>query len=116
MVARKIVAQSLSELFSIFSHPIRLRLIEALAKKEKDVTELQNELDLKQSVVSQQLSILRQGRIVKQRKEGKHIFYSLSHSWIAEWLLGGLLIVEERVNLDHEMKDTVRQAKDLWLY
>jgi DNA-binding transcriptional ArsR family regulator len=56
----------------------RLRLIEQLGRGECCVTELANESGQKMSTLSQQLRVLKAERIVKNRRDGKHIYYSLA--------------------------------------
>lgn len=70
-------AQHLAEAISAFGTASRLRLLWALIEKERTVEELTEEADLTQSATSQQLRVLREARLVKVRREGRHAFYSL---------------------------------------
>lgn len=61
------------------SHPLRLQLIEFISKKnEVNVNVIYHTLKLEQSVTSQHLKILRDAALVKTRRDGKKIFYSLN--------------------------------------
>lgn len=67
----------LSELFKALGDPTRLRIIHALTHAELCVHDLTVVLDMGQSAVSHQLRVLRNLRIVKRRKAGKTVYYSL---------------------------------------
>lgn len=67
----------LSDMFKIFSDNTRLQIICAILNTELCVCDLCEILKLNQSTVSHQLQILRASKLVKYRKEGKQVFYSL---------------------------------------
>ena len=73
-----------SELFKALSDPTRLRIIHALSLKELCVHDLTVVLDMGQSAVSHQLRVLRNLRIVKRRKAGKTVYYSLDDGHIEQ--------------------------------
>ncbi len=64
-------------LFKIFSDPTRLKIIDLLVDGEYCVQDICQKLTLQQSTVSHQLRLLRQKNVVKDRREGKHVFYKL---------------------------------------
>ncbi len=66
-----------AELLKALAHPIRLRLISALAEDEHCVCELMADNDLEQATVSQHLAVLRNQGIVETRREGTRIIYRL---------------------------------------
>ncbi|MGD1048631.1 MAG: metalloregulator ArsR/SmtB family transcription factor [Candidatus Krumholzibacteriaceae bacterium] len=66
-----------AEVLKALASPARLRIVNILARGERTVTELCSISGLKQSLVSQQLKILRLSNIVMSRKEVPHIYYSL---------------------------------------
>ena len=70
-------AYELAEFFKIFGDVSRLRIIEALSIREMCVCDIAQLLTLSQSATSHQLKLLRQGKIVKPRKEGKMVYYTL---------------------------------------
>ncbi len=72
----------LSETFKALGDPTRIRIIQALRHKELCVCDLSQVLQLSQSAVSHQLRVLRNLRLVKFRKEGKNVFYSLDDEHI----------------------------------
>jgi ArsR family transcriptional regulator len=63
-----------AEFFKALAHPIRIRILEILRSHARSVQELQAELDLDQSTVSQQLAILRAKNIATARKEGTTVW------------------------------------------
>ncbi|MUG47255.1 ArsR/SmtB family transcription factor [Paenibacillus woosongensis] len=73
--------------FKTFSDPTRLRIMDALLKKELCVQDLTVLLDMGQSAISHQLRTLRNMRIVKRRKAGKTVFYSLDDEHIEQIFL-----------------------------
>lgn len=67
-----------SEKLKALGHPVRLYIISLLkAKKEMNVTEIQESLDMEQAVVSHHLNILKDKNILSCRREGKNKIYSL---------------------------------------
>lgn len=66
-----------AEVLKAMAHPIRLGVIELLAGGEKTVTELYEALDCSQSMMSQQLKLLSQQKLVALRKEGTQKYCSL---------------------------------------
>ena len=72
--------QKTADTLKTIGHPLRLRMIEYLdAYKELSVGQLQELLKIGQSVVSQQLALLRNKGIVKSRRDGTTVFYSVSN-------------------------------------
>lgn len=69
--------QSLSNLFGTLAHPVRIKIIRLLYEQEYDVTHLQDSLGITQSNVSQHLHALKLQGLVNDRRNGKHVFYSL---------------------------------------
>ncbi len=82
--------ERLSEVFKIFSDGSRLRIISALISQELCVADLAEQLGMSQSAVSHQLRLLRNAHLVKTRREGKSIFYSLDDDHVVSILSQGL--------------------------
>ena len=82
--------ERLSEVFKIFSDNSRLRIIAALLEKELCVYDLTQALGMTQSAVSHQLRLLRNAHLVKTRREGKSIFYSLDDDHVVTIMSQGL--------------------------
>lgn len=81
---------NMAEFFGIFADSTRIKILYTLLQSEKSVGEIWQTLGLTQSAVSHQLRILKQMRLVKYRKEGKTIIYSLSDGHIESILNQGL--------------------------
>lgn len=75
---------AVAELFSIFGDTTRVRIIFVLSEREMCVCDIAQALGMTQSAISHQLRILKQARLVKFRREGKTVFYSLSDEHIAQ--------------------------------
>ena len=68
----------LADLFRMFADSTRVRMLNELRKKEVGVTELANELQMTTSAISHQLRTLKDARLIRARREGKGILYSLA--------------------------------------
>ena len=75
-------ANELATLFKMYSDPTRLKILDLLFKQELCVCDITCILEMNQSAISHQLAILRQNRIIKYRREGKNIYYSLDDEHI----------------------------------
>ena len=85
----------LADTFSALSDPTRAKIIFALLSEELCVCDLANLLGLSLSAISYQLRILRNLRIVRYRKEGKMVYYSLADRHIENLFYQGLEHAEE---------------------
>ena len=82
--------RNLADFFSMFSDPTRLKIISALSMTEMCVTDISNILKINQTTVSHQLKILKSLGMVKYRRDGKIIYYSLIDKMINDCLLIGV--------------------------
>lgn len=89
------VLWNLAELFKLFSDPTRLKILMSLAQHELCVCDLAALIEMNQSAVSHQLRLLKQGRLVKSRREGKSIFYSLADDHVVTMLAQGMEHISE---------------------
>jgi len=85
-----LAATRLAETFKALSDPTRVRIISALSHTELCVCDLAATLGMSQSAVSHQLRTLRQLRLVKNRKEGRQVYYTLDDDHIYELFQCGL--------------------------
>lgn len=81
---------SLAELFKIFGDPTRIRILYAMLDTERCVNDIAGLLEMSQSSVSHQLRILKTSKLVKSRREGKSIFYSLDDEHVRSILSMGM--------------------------
>ena len=85
----------LAELFKIFGDSTRIKILYVLMEHEMCVCDLAQLLNMTQSAISHQLRILKQSRLVKFRREGKTIFYSLLDEHVHSILSQGLEHLQE---------------------
>jgi ArsR family transcriptional regulator len=83
-------AAHLAEIFKALSDPTRLRVISLLAQAEFSVCDLAATLGVSQSAMSHQLRTLRDLRLVRRRREGRQIFYTLDDDHVADLFQRGL--------------------------
>ena len=83
-------ATNLAHFFGALADPSRLRIIGALVNGEKNVGELATAATISESAVSHHLRDLRQLRIVKTRKEGRFVYYSLDDDHVIDLFQRGL--------------------------
>ncbi len=85
----------LADTFQVLGNPTRLRLVEALARRELCVCDLAAVTGVSQSAVSHHLRQLRQLRIVRYRKDGRMAYYRLDDDHVATLLQTGIEHVRE---------------------
>ena len=85
----------LVELFKVFGDVTRVKIIYAILESEMCVCDIASLLDMTQSAISHQLRVLKKARLVKFRKEGKTVFYSLDDQHIDKILSFGLDHIKE---------------------
>ncbi len=86
----------LADFFKTFGDATRIKIISALLESELCVCDLSNVINSSQSAVSHQLRTLRQARLVKHRKEGKTVYYSLDDDHIKEIMKQGLVHISHK--------------------
>ncbi len=86
---------SLADLFKIFSDSTRIRILYLLYDTELCVCDIAEMLGMQLSAISHQLRVLKQADLVKYRRAGKTVFYSLSDSHIHDILALGMEHVRE---------------------
>jgi ArsR family transcriptional regulator len=85
-----LTAIRLAETFKALSDPTRLRIVSLLAEDELCVCHLAAALDMTQSAVSHQLRALRDLRLVRWRRQGRQIFYTLDDEHVTDLFRRGL--------------------------
>ena len=85
----------LAELFKVFGDSTRIRILFVLFEAEVCVCDLAKVLNMTQSAISHQLRILKQNKLVKNRREGKSIFYSLADDRVRTIINQGRDHIEE---------------------
>jgi DNA-binding transcriptional ArsR family regulator len=75
-----------AEFFKALGHPVRIRVLELLAERERSVTGLLEEIDVEQPYLSQQLAVLRRGGFVDTRREATGVVYAHADARIKDLL------------------------------
>ena len=89
----------LSEFFKVFADSTRLRILEVLLKGETNVNNISILINVSQSAVSHQLKNLRASNLVKTRKEGQTIYYSIADNHIKTIMKYGIEHIKEGIKL-----------------
>lgn len=85
----------LAELFKIFGDSTRIRILYVLFESEMCVCDIAQLLNMTQSAISHQLRILKQSKLVKSRRDGKQVFYSLSDAHVRSIINQGFEHIKE---------------------
>ena len=85
----------LAELFKVFGDSTRVRILFVLLEAEVCVCDLAQALSLTQSAVSHQLAILKRSKLVRSRREGKSVFYSLADDHVRAIISQGMEHIQE---------------------
>lgn len=85
----------LAELFKVFGDSTRIRILHTLFTDEMCVQDIATALNMTQSAISHQLKILKQSKLIKARRDGKMIYYSLADDHVKTIISCGLEHVEE---------------------
>lgn len=85
----------IAELFKVFGDSTRIRILYVLFESEVCVCDLAQTLNMTQSAVSHQLKILKQAKLIKNRREGKSVFYSLADDHVRTIIDQGREHIEE---------------------
>ena len=86
---------NLAELFKVFGDSTRMRILFVMFEAEVCVCDLAEALNMTQSAISHQLRILKQNKLVKSRREGKSVFYSLADDHVRTIVDQGREHIEE---------------------
>ena len=79
-----------AELFKNFSDSTRIRILYCLIENERSVTEIADLLNMNQSAISHQLRILKNSKLIKNRREGKTVYYSLADDHVYNIITQGI--------------------------
>lgn len=85
----------LADLFKVFADSTRIRILHCLMDKESCVGDIAEALEMSQTAISHQLRILKQSHLVRCRRDGKQMYYSLADDHVKVILAAGLEHVEE---------------------
>ncbi len=85
----------LADLFKIFGDSSRIKIMYAISETELCVQEIAGIVEMTQSAVSHQLRVLKNSRLVKSRKNGKEVYYSLDDDHVSSIFSKGLEHIRE---------------------
>ena len=85
----------LAELFKVFGDSTRIKILYALFEAEMCVCDIAEVLSMTQSAISHQLRLLKQAKLVKNRREGKTVYYSLADDHVRTIIDQGMEHIEE---------------------
>ena len=85
----------LADFFRLFGDTTRIQILCALFDREFAVGELAEKLNMTQSAISHQLKILKQGRLVRNRREGRAVFYALADEHVKTIIHQGMEHISE---------------------
>jgi ArsR family transcriptional regulator len=91
------ILEDMAQFFNMLADPTRLKIVVALKSGELCVHEISEIVDLSVSAVSHQLRLLKTTKLVRNRREGKHIYYNLDDNHISELLLLANTHVKEEI-------------------
>ena len=94
-VPEKETMDAIAELFKGFADSTRVHILALLSRQELCVTDIAETVDVSQSAISHQLRILKQNKLVKCRREGKSVFYSLADDHVRSIIAQGREHIEE---------------------
>ncbi|SKA77898.1 ArsR/SmtB family transcription factor [Desulfobaculum bizertense] len=102
--------EGLANLFKALGDPTRARILYALSVQELCVCDIANILEMSSSAVSHQLRLLRHAKLIKNRRAGKSVFYTLDDNHVRHLFDQGLSHVME------ERNSTTRRNDSEWLF
>lgn len=108
------IFKSTAELFKVFAHHDRLRLLGMIAEKEMDVMHLCGDLGISQSSASQHLKQLKTHHLLNERREGKRVFYKLKSKLVKNIILNAIEIHAQDLSQEVKSACLFKEMKDLW--
>jgi DNA-binding transcriptional ArsR family regulator len=87
--------EMLSNFFKALGDPTRLRIMELLFESELCVCDIAEKMKMNQPAISQQLKVLKQANLIKVRRDGRHLFYSLSDDHVR------LIFDQSLIHIEH---------------
>jgi DNA-binding transcriptional ArsR family regulator len=114
MPHRALIAQQLARMFSVLSHPVRIRIVAELRNSELCVNSLQEILGISHSGVSQHLASLRAHKLIKEHREGRNVFYRLCSPELATWLVDGITFITPDNSEAELLNAAALRVKEQW--
>lgn len=106
------VFESVARYFLILSEPARLRIIHSICQSEKAVGEIVEETELAQSNVSRHLNLMYQAGVVRRRREGSQVFYSVTDPTLTDVCRAVCVRVSSELDGNRSLKRSVQELID----
>ena len=97
-----------ADFFKVLSNPVRIQILDTLREDEQNVNYISQYLEIEASSVSQQLAVLRRLNLVKSRKQGNYVYYSICDPAIFKVLDAALEVFNNHLV---EVRNTLEQMK-----
>jgi ArsR family transcriptional regulator len=94
--------EALAETFRVLGDPTRVRILDALSSGELCVCDIASQVGISESAVSHQLRLLRGMRLIRPRRSGRLVYYTIDDHHILELLNQALTHVQEPRTADHD--------------
>jgi ArsR family transcriptional regulator len=114
MPYRAVVSAELAKLFSVLSHPLRIRIIEELQKEDLTVSAIKDLVGVSPSAVSQQLAVLRSNHLLSEKRQGRNVFYHLRKPELARWIMEGVNFISPDASEIAQMMSAIQSVKTIW--
>ncbi|WP_444662002.1 ArsR/SmtB family transcription factor [Cellulomonas sp. CW35] len=102
------LAEVKAELFKALSHPVRVRTLELLVERDRQVADLLTELDLEASHLSQHLAVLRRTGVVTATRRGNAVHYTLALPAVADMLAAARAVLVDAATRRAELLEDAR--------
>jgi len=108
------VFEAVSNYFALLSEPVRLRILHAICREEKSVSQIVAETGATQTNVSRHLNTLYRAGALNRRKEGNFIYYGVRDSALTEICRTVCTHIAARTETQHEERSGMRRLADDW--
>ncbi|GEA81047.1 ArsR/SmtB family transcription factor [Cellulomonas uda] len=102
------LAEVKADLFKALSHPVRVRTLELLVERDRQVADLLTELDLEASHLSQHLAVLRRTGVVTATRRGNAVHYTLALPAVADMLAAARAVLVDAATRRAELLEDAR--------
>ncbi|MEI7474137.1 MAG: metalloregulator ArsR/SmtB family transcription factor [bacterium] len=106
--------KSMSEFFALLSNPDRIKILGLLKEKEMDVNDIQVALEISQSRVSQHLKLLKLNSLVKERRCGRNVYYTVTDSRVTTVVQSALQFQMLCMTTDLNVIDSINELMHIW--
>lgn len=105
------ISEMHAEVCKTLGSPVRIEILDSLREREKTVSQLGEELGLRQANISQHLAVLRQRQVVSTRKEGTSVYYRVSNPKIVQACQLMREVLLEQLKETQKIAATIVRAK-----